>query len=1241
MKKFNQKMLSTTVSTLMTMSIAIPLQASDIEIYKLPDQTELSVFMMLDTSGSMDIGVVGATACDLKSNQSSSGTVSGEISANGYTRNYCRLADGSKKYYARSDSDGANWKTCGSTGSTNRNNCTTNSSVRPNLVGMALEQSSGYRYYYNYGLRNDQKAYDRISRLKDALYTLATSDQIPENTRIGIGTYPYVAGNENNQRGRVRVAIDTIGKASPLSAQRQNILNLISGSSFYGTGGTPTSSAYAESAAYLLGTTTGGGSYSGTSLAPSGILSNSRYIMPLRKEADPKCSGKGIYFLTDGQPQTPANTTTSTLMAHALGLSSYSTSVSATEMPNGSNDSNNNKSDWRFIGSFAKSLNTGSLLSQFFTSPVRNNEHVIKTAVVGFGSVFDVPDLPNVTDADKKVRQVLIDPKTDRSHTYYNCSLISGSDAKNACNWGQKSKFSDGTLVPNIGGSGGFGEGGFYSASSTSQVVQSLVDFVADMEPEFDPIATGSPTLPIDALNPIQIQPYGYYAKFTPKPEKKYQLWLGDLNQYNIYNGALYNRSNTQRLIKADGSLDNTVTGLWDAGAVSKLPLGTLVNDTTQVKTSNRKVFTNRAFVSNVAADSGVLSPVNLNTLFDTNGLFATDPKKNYWLNLLGYKVGETSTGWTVNTLPTEEQRQMGAVMHSTPVLLTQEGKIVVPTTGVDKGKVTTTAREDYLMFGSNQGILHVVDAEDGKEVFAFVPNEMMEKQSKGFLGEGSTDGGSTNLFYGVDGQWTAFTQYVSKTDGTLTVKDSGRTNDDNESYLSGLQWVYGGLRMGGQSYYALDLSDIASPKLKFQIDPVTSSVKTLAYDADGKPYTRSKSFAALGNMGQSWSKPTLTYVNWGGQRKLVMLVGGGYDVGYEAPDYNQTNQKGAGVYMFDASNGDLLWWTSSKVGSTTSATTNSGLIATKNENLKFSVVSQINAIDRDGDGLSDILYFGDLGGQAFRVDLNNRAQTTGAFATRVVRLYNGNVSGGISPRFYEMPSFSVHDGVDGVFGALALSSGNRSSPLAGRRVTSTGNTVVTATANDAVFVVYDNDVARTDLYSALDAQLRTKDVALTDLVLNTGVSQITGTGASQRYNGGWKYHYANSAGKYKGMNEIYSLDSMLYVNVYHKDGTGIAGDCGSGVIGDSELYQFCLPTGKCSFYGSSTNTPNKIKLGGGILGTGLGQGYTNIGGDTSLVVNRPDDPTFCEKPENKNKPECQLFDTSAKLRHLRWYELR
>src|SRR5690606_6462632 len=237
----------------------------------------------------------------------------------------------------------------------------------------------------------------------------------------------------------------------------------------------------------------------------------------------------------------------------------------------------------------------------------------------------------------------------------------------------------------------------------------------------------------------------------------------------------------------------------------------------------------------------------------------------------------------------------------------------------------------------------------------------------------------------------------------------------------------------------------------------------------------------ALSYMGQSWSKPTLAYVKFGGTKKLVMFVGGGYDakgattacnatddavaknIGYECATYDQntTTGSGAGVYMFSAGGDDqgkLLWWASANATAAKGAEAYTNASATS-INMKYSVVSQINAIDRDNDGLVDNLYFGDLGGQAFRVDLNNAATGTTAsdkkanFAKRVVRLFDEHATGGASPRFYEMPSVSIHDSDDGYVAAVAFSSGNRSSPLVGAAGTNQAGSATSAV--DGVFVAY------------------------------------------------------------------------------------------------------------------------------------------------------------------------------------------
>lgn len=1195
MKKLNHKnALAATVSMLMTMMVCSSVsRASDIEIYQNAKPSTITLMMLIDISGSMDyMSYGGQSACDAP-NQSvkkyALQKINPHADAPTYRRQWCEVTSGgvTTQYPDRITrvKDGMMDLLFGNTSK--------GITALPdnNIIGL-----STLGWVRNPLLIDPTESDGRL--LWDGTQSSSPMRNQTNMNRLAYGgTHTY-----KSARGGIESDWDNIGNIA-VPARRLDATITVDGvsitqrkylaqkiASLAAVTNTPTARSYAETIAYLLGETTQGRASSGYNFANPDAYDTTRtgyYAAPssmTQAEADKQCNGQGVYVLTDGDPY--QHTNAQELIQSALGSTGSSFSCST---------SDNSAATWDCVRNLAKNY----LLNGNNPKGV-----AIKTAVVGFGNNFN--SVPSY-DKNKSIAD--------------NVASINASSAsfnqKNAALWGVE------------------GGGGWYSGSSSEDVVNSVKGFLNEIEVEIPAVATGSPTLPQDALNPLRIQPYGYYASFVPKPQESTQLWVGNMNKYHIFNGELYNASKTIRLIKADGSLDAAAKGLWtDEGMKGQLPLGIGTNAANE-QVANRTIYTNREITGTAspyaASEIGSLKKVNVATLFGTGStaLFVNDPDKNYWLNLLGYNVAETGTVTLADLITKPELRQVGSVMHSTPILLTQSGKI-----SYTSGTIDTTDRDDYLLFGTTQGLLHVVragknatDADRGKEVFTFVPHEMMRDQKTAFLKEDSTTGGSANLFYGIDAPWVAYTQYVADGEGGLTVSDSKiKESDDAEAIaLKGLQWVYGGLRMGGKSYYALNLSDLDNPELKFHIDPANSKIYKSSSTTTG--------VTALSYMGQSWSKPTIAYVNFGGVKKLVMFVGGGYDPGYENAAYDQstTTGGGAGVYMFDANNGDLLWWTSANATAAGGAEAFTDASA-PTINMKYSVVSQINAIDRDSDGLVDNLYFGDLGGQGFRVDLNNAATGADAsakkanFAKRVVRLFNEHATGGASPRFYEMPSVSIHDSDNGYVAAVAFSSGNRSSPLSGAAGTNQAGSETSAT--DGVFVVYDKDVAKTDLYGT---PTLTTPTALTSL--NSNMS----TGVAIAGNSGWKYTYSNTAGAYKGMNELYALDGMLYVNVFHRDGTGIGGACGAGVKGDSYVYQFCLPTGKCPFNTTTSGVPNSVKLGAGILGAGLGQGRSNAN-NTGLIVNRPNTLNCTTNP---NLPECQEFTTTAKLRQLRWYETR
>lgn len=442
--------------------------------------------------------------------------------------------------------------------------------------------------------------------------------------------------------------------------------------------------------------------------------------------------------------------------------------------------STDNQSIWRCIAKFNQTLLNGG-----------TNRPKIKTASVGFGSFYE--GLVPYTGHERDKVGILTSSNIDIANVLSNYNSITND-------WGSTAGGSSRADIANTALWGIYGRGGWYSASQPKELAESILNFVNNVKPTFDPIATGSPTLPQDALNPLRIQPFGYYTSFIPKPQESTQLWAGNMNKYHIHLGALYDSEKSKPLIKTDGSLDATVNGIWTGGVKGQLPLGIDTNLADE-KVAKRILFTNRQITGTTAPyaanATNSLKRVSLETLFgaDPNtALFVNDEKKNYWLNLLGHDVGATETGITLENLANKpELRQVGAIMHSTPILLTQSGKIIA---GSD-GELDTSDRKDYLLFGSTQGLLHVVD-KNGKEVFAFAPHEMMEKQYKAFLSENSTTGGVNELFYGIDAPWTAHTQYVAKSDNTLTVKDSGRTvkeTDDGDAIAlkvySGCMVVY------------------------------------------------------------------------------------------------------------------------------------------------------------------------------------------------------------------------------------------------------------------------------------------------------------------------------------------------------------------------------------------------------------------------------------------------------------------
>lgn len=1165
----------------------------------------------------------------------------------------------------------------------------------------------------------DNVGISRIQRLKngliDVLQGTATTPKVDDKIVMGLATFNY-----NN--GFIRLPAKRLGdvtNSKTKTTHRDDLITTING--LNAGGGTPTPYAYAEAAAYLMGqspissdnlqsyfvsndwryrgyyktcvawngdvcttwipdgnswyrnfpfpssyrqSNTGNlglsGNYyigrGGSNLEPFSGFDDSTndskdgntYIAPSSitdqfTNVDKKeCSGQGIYFLTDGQPEPGGaalgtdgkSGTAYTLMSRVLGTKGAEFSCNGSLLGNRLPYVNNNNG-WSCIGNFAQAL----------LDPTKNPVGLkIQTVVVGFGRGFGA-------------------------------GATETNDVRDAKDWGR------------IGG------GGWIAGSSSEDVSKSINNFIQALNKDIPSMSTGSSTIPLDALNPERVQPYSYFPQFEPKvrPEDKQQVWFGNLKKFNILNNSIYSADKSTLVVKDSKVQD--VNDLWNSGniqyddktpiyqkggALSRLILGTVPD--VNPKTTGRKLLTNYDFDATRNAANPIQNNPNLVQVkysYTTDNATKSDTKyARPLMALLGYDIGnnENTNGLDL-TNRNATIRQMGSVYHSNPVLLTQKGKMFAELDKTNQVVINSKDRQDYALFGTTQGLVSVVDAATGFEKFAFVPKEIIEKQSETFMANaGNLSGGKNALYYGMDGEWTAQTVYVSGSDGTLSVNGASRKVPGSTSEtinLAGKQWVYGGMRMGGRSYYSLDLTNIDNPSIKFQIDPSSGLVYS-------KQNPNGKSFPVIKNMGQSWSKPKLDYINWQGQRKLVMIVGGGYDAGgddgdglkvngirtgyagYEKYDYKQESstssnkQIGAGVYMFDADNGDLLW--------STNATSNASV---QNTALKYSVVSEIKTVDRNNDGVIDHLYFGDLAGQAFRVDFKNDGSTN--FTAQVNKILDVHEANGTSPRFYLPPTFTAHRSSARLEGGNVVMatfvSGNKSSPLLGTpdSPSDTGKQNTLGLQYDAVFAVYDYDI----FPDGVNYPVGTKDLPLkgartrasandtastSKLKLITATTNAKGnTGAMVNASTGWGGWYYLLKTKFngqqaeasiiKGLSPLIAMGGSLYVTMYDAADNGTSTSCGAGVKGNSFTKRICLPTGVCP-----EDATYSYNLGSGIIAPQVGPGVgAHCTGDNckTLIIPDPNPTNLKCEGDACDTTGGKFFATGGSMRFIpnRWYE--
>ena len=494
-------------------------------------------------------------------------------------------------------------------------------------------------------------------------------------------------------------------------------------------------------------------------------------------------------------------------------------------------------------------------------------------------------------------------------------------------------------------------KGTHHDASSASSLIEAFEDIVGVAQTEQNTFV--APAITVDSFSGLSHREDVYLGLFKPSARSN---WQGNLKRYN-YTGTppVLKDANNTVAIDGEGNILDTAVSFWSEDVDgSTIGLGGAAS---QLDANNRNVYTHIAG-NDLTATANKLHEDNDNITAALLGVPAAEKA-----NLLKWTRGVDVLDFDDDP-STTTRKQMGDPLHSQPVLVTY-------------GKVGN--KPDSVAFvGTNQGYLHAVDTITGKEVFSFVPKELLSNLDTFYKDERRL----TKL-YGLDGDLTTWIEDKNK---------DGAVSADDHAYL------YVGMRRGGNNYYALDVSDKTNPKVLWTIKGGPNG------DTD---------FASLG---QSWSKPTLAKIMIGGEETKVLVFGGGYDPLQDNSNIRSPDTIGNSLFVVDATTGDLLWKADD----------------TDYDEMMYSFPSDPQVIDINGDGLADQMYIGDMGGQVWRFDVDGGATNTNSMLKGGVIASLANDSANGFRKFFYQPDVALLKGDADTpdYLSISIGSGNRAHPL-------------------------------------------------------------------------------------------------------------------------------------------------------------------------------------------------------------------
>ena len=528
------------------------------------------------------------------------------------------------------------------------------------------------------------------------------------------------------------------------------------------------------------------------------------------------------------------------------------------------------------------------------------------------------------------------------------------------------------------------GGGKYYTADNAEQLTaafQGAITSILSANTTFT-----SPTVSIDTSNRVESRNEAFFALFKPQEGPN---WPGNIKklkiEWNATTGQLTfkDRNDADAIDSVSQSIASHASTFWntvtDGPNVEEGGVGQKLRD---MNPNSRVIKTN-------TGTNGALQDFNASNTFgfsnpaDRYAFFGVNSQEAFE-DLIAW-----ARGWTDRSQSTRRSWIMGDMLHSRPTVLDY---------GARSG-FTVSNPDLRIVAGTNAGFLHMFKNTDsatteagGGEVWAFFPKEL----GPILLSRRTNTAGAAHV-YGIDGPMTVWRHDAPETgkpNGSGVIGDN--TNDR--------MMLYFGLRRGGRSLYALDLINPDTPSLKWHISHETPGFSEL---------------------GQTWSKPQLTYVpgytDANGKPKAVLIFGGGYDPLYDSRSTvaaSLTATQGRAIYIVDAETGALVW-------SASPAATNATNLQAP---LRHPIAAEVTVVDGNGDGLTSIIYAADVGGHIWRIDLGSA--TPSNWVINQVARVSGNTHVD-DRRFFNAVDVSRTRRDNRPFFALAIGSGDRTNPNA------------------------------------------------------------------------------------------------------------------------------------------------------------------------------------------------------------------